>query len=87
MASSPQPVWAGSSKVCHRLNGVDVSAELHRIVHHRGGGGYRPMLEHLADGQAGRRFSTNDVTPSRPSGELPRSPMLAASGQFSVEPA
>ncbi len=78
-------LWWGLASVHGRLTARLLGGELHRIVHHRGGGGYRPMLEHLADGQAGRRFS-NDVTPSRPSGELPRSPMLAASGQFSVEP-
>jgi hypothetical protein len=34
----------------HLLNGVDVGGDLHRITH-RGGGRYRPLLEHVAPPQ------------------------------------
>ncbi|MCX4750312.1 site-specific integrase [Kitasatospora sp. NBC_01287] len=37
----------------HRLNGVDVGRDLHRLVH-GGGGRYKPMLEHIAR-RKGRR--------------------------------
>ena len=37
----------------HVLNGVDVGRNLHRITH-RGGGRYKPLLEHVAR-RKGRR--------------------------------
>ena len=37
----------------HVLNGVDVGRDLHRITH-RGGGRYKPLLEHVAR-RKGRR--------------------------------
>ncbi|MFE7423499.1 hypothetical protein [Rhodococcus sp. NPDC057529] len=37
----------------HGLNGVDVGRDLHRITH-RGGGRYKPLLEHVAR-RKGRR--------------------------------
>jgi site-specific recombinase XerD len=39
----------------HRLNGVTVGADLHRVVHGRGGA-YKPLLEHIAR-RSGRRQS------------------------------
>lgn len=40
----------------HLLNGVDAAGVLHRVSH-RGGGGYKPLLEHVAR-KRGRRVST-----------------------------
>jgi hypothetical protein len=37
----------------HLLNGVDASRDLHRITH-RGGAGYKPLLEHISR-RKGRR--------------------------------
>ncbi|MDJ0346452.1 tyrosine-type recombinase/integrase [Streptomyces sp. H10-C2] len=48
----------------HRLNGVDVGRDLHRLVH-GGGGRYKPMLEHIAR-RKGRRQSVIRVRQSRP---------------------
>lgn len=38
----------------HLLNGVEVGQSLHRIAH-RGGGGYKPLLEHVARRKGRRR--------------------------------
>lgn len=53
----------------HLLNGVDVGRDLHRISH-RGGGGYKPLLEHVAR-RRGRRISTVRVRRARRSGPPP----------------
>jgi site-specific recombinase XerD len=48
----------------HVLNGVDVGRDLHRITH-RGGGRYKPLLEHIAR-RKGRRQATIRVRSPRP---------------------
>ncbi|MEU8362658.1 tyrosine-type recombinase/integrase [Nonomuraea sp. NPDC048882] len=48
----------------HQLNGVEVSADLHRIVHGRSGG-YKPLLEHIAR-RKGRRQAVIRVRRPRP---------------------
>ncbi|WP_211265656.1 tyrosine-type recombinase/integrase [Actinacidiphila oryziradicis] len=48
----------------HRLNGVDVGRDLHRLVH-GGGGRYKPMLEHIAR-RKGRRQTVIRVRQQRP---------------------
>ncbi|TJZ91328.1 tyrosine-type recombinase/integrase [Actinacidiphila oryziradicis] len=48
----------------HRLNGVDVGRDLHRLVH-RGGGRYKPMLEHIAR-RKGRRQTVIRVRQQHP---------------------
>lgn len=53
----------------HLLNGVDVGRDLHEISH-RGGGGYKPLLEHIAR-RRGRRRSTVRVRGTRRSGPPP----------------
>ncbi len=50
----------------HRLNGVEVGAELQRVTQHRSGG-YRPMLEHVAR-RRGRRESVIRVRQPRRAG-------------------
>jgi integrase len=48
----------------HVLNGVDVGRDLHRITH-RGGGRYKPLLEHIAR-RKGRRQAVIRVRQARP---------------------
>ncbi len=48
----------------HVLNGVDVGRDLHRITH-RGGGRYKPLLEHIAR-RKGRRQAVIRVRGPRP---------------------
>jgi site-specific recombinase XerD len=48
----------------HVLNGVDVGRDLHRITH-RGGGRYKPLLEHIAR-RKGRRETVIRVRRPRP---------------------
>ena len=50
----------------HVLNGVDVGRDLHRITH-RGGGRYKPLLEHVAR-RKGRRQAVIRVRHRRRSG-------------------
>ena len=50
----------------HVLNGVDVGRDLHRITH-RGGGRYKPLLEHIAR-RKGRRQAVIRVRAAAPSG-------------------
>lgn len=53
----------------HLLNGVDVAGALHRVSH-RGGGVYKPLLEHIAR-RRGRRSSTVRVRRARRSAAPP----------------
>jgi integrase len=48
----------------HVFNGVDVGRDLHRVTH-RGGGRYKPLLEHVAR-RKGRRQAVVRVRGSRP---------------------
>ena len=47
----------------HVLNGVDVGRDLHRLTH-RGGGRYKPLLEHVAR-RKGRRQAVIRVRPDQ----------------------
>lgn len=71
-AESTISVRLGAVMSCydfHLLNGVEVGRDLHRISH-RGGGGYKPLLEHVAR-RRGRRRSTVRVRGPRRAGPPP----------------